>query len=188
MNQKIKILFVCLLMVFSCNVQKELYRESEADTYPRDNDLIIKAKSFYNIKDDLKFEIELVNNTDSDMLIPIRHMKAQMLFLDESVTPKVIISPNYAFDKIKFSKLNNKKRLKIIDDLCLPYLDEKDYRVLKAKEVFVYRCNLDNYSNFKKQKIYELKIKFQLTDRIKKYCPKFWSGTLESDLFKIEYK
>ncbi len=188
MNLIIRISIICLLMLFSCNSSKELYRESEANTYPSDNDLIVRAKPLYSLTEDLQFDIELINNTNNDMLIPIRHMKAQMLFLDESVKSEIIISPNYAFDKIKFSKLNNKKRLKIIDELCLPFLDEKNYRILRAKEAFIYACKLDNYSNINKPQKYALRVKFQLTDRIKKYCPKFWSGTVESNLFEIQYE
>lgn len=186
MNQIIKISAVSLLLLLSCSSQKELYKKSEANTYPSETDLKIKVESFYRIENDLQFKIELVNATESSMLIPIRHMKPLLLFSDENIRPKTIVSPNYAFDKIMFSNLSNKKRLKIIEDLCMPFLDEKDFKVLKPRSSYIFTCKLDNYSTIKKLKEYELKVRFQLTDRIKKYCPKFWSGTIESRKFKIE--
>lgn len=184
------ILLICALSFSCAQSGKYLYREKERRNYPYDNDLkiIIKNSSLNLLQDSFYVKVYYVNNFEDEILLPLKDIKPYFQFQNDEIKQNYIVNVNEGFPELRFKSLKEKKRQKIIKNNCEPHIKIKDYHKLSINDTLCKLYDLKDlkYIGFNSDEEYKFVMKVYISDEIKKYCPKIWSGTIISDTILLK--
>jgi hypothetical protein len=104
-------------------------------------------------------------------------------FDDNSIYQKRVIAEKVVYPVSDFKKRSKQDKLKILNNFCKPYTNDKDFMLLLPNQFTQFSLNLTSltYYGFKNGTNYSGKILFYTSDELKDFCPRIWTGSIEID-------
>lgn len=130
----------------------------------------------------------LKNKTNDTLIFPNKYVQVDLVLEDKEIYKSNHVRAKILYPLVDYQ--NDEQKTKILNSNCRPLLDIKHYCFLAKGDSILIPVDITNmgYTGFKKDKQYKIKIELRVSNEIKKYCAKIWSGFSESDYFVIQWQ